>query len=1007
MAIARLTIDLEANLARFEAGMKEASASVERAAARMNRSFAGVGSVFAGSALASAAEQAARSLASVLPELVGSVAAFQDLEEVTGASAVSLAALQTPADVAGLGIERLAGFMVKLTGTLSKTDDETKGAGAALKALGIEMAAFKSLAPEQQFEQLGKALNSFADGPQKTAVAIALLGKSGAEALPFLKQLGETGASQIKLTKEQIALADDLADRNAALRSELKQAAQLVALQALPAFNAFLAALSDTARETLGLDNAQRDLAGNNGVETWARNAMRVLAGVGDAAQGITGTFQVVGTTLGALGAQAAAVLEGEFDRARSIAAEAKADIARILAAPSFSSRLESQFSLQDQRAALPGPSPLDRGGRQLNFRGGPDPDAAKAQAAADRLRKAQLDAALASLRAIFEDERDLVQFQQRFLQGEFDAGLVHIEDYYARRRELARAAVDAQVAGFAAEAAALKASLAETRDPAERERTATKIAELQAKEVKAAREYRQQQQLDAQAEQQARQRAVDQTIELRARTLELNGDLAEAARLRTELVIAQARRGAAASGIDPQSLSSFEAAQRNATELQILSDQSSRVSGQMAAAEERLAIAMDQRAATTVEREQAIYQQRSAQLAQLQALRDRVAALANAADPNSPAAQFVERLDADIQRLAANIDPALQRMRAFTDDLATAGGDFLTKLVGNPKDAKAALKAFEADLLSIMNREFITRPVTDWLKQALNGLATDSGGGIGQFLQSIFGTQGGNAAAAAVANQGGQAIASQAATSAVTSAASTAATDAAAGTALATAISGAGTAFAGAVTGAGTAFGGAVGGAGTAFAGAATGAGTGVAGALTGAGVTTAGSITGAGAAFAATITAAAATAAASLTTGAAVGAAFSSGGYTGPGATHDVAGVVHAGEYVFSAPAVRNLGVTWLEEQHQKARRGAPRQTGVYGYANGGLVGAGMMSTPMRSSGMQQRPQQQAWSAQRGRPVYYSPTFVMQSAPDRRTQQQIAAQAGRGMQRALARAG
>lgn len=57
-----------------------------------------------------------------------------------------------------------------------------------------------------------------------------------------------------------------------------------------------------------------------------------------------------------------------------------------------------------------------------------------------------------------------------------------------------------------------------------------------------------------------------------------------------------------------------------------------------------------------------------------------------------------------------------------------------------------------------------------------------------------------------------------------------------------------------------------------------------------------------------------------------------FSAGGYTGHGHKFEPAGVVHKGEYVFSAETVKRLGADNLARLHQSARRG---------YASGGLVG------------------------------------------------------------------
>lgn len=66
-----------------------------------------------------------------------------------------------------------------------------------------------------------------------------------------------------------------------------------------------------------------------------------------------------------------------------------------------------------------------------------------------------------------------------------------------------------------------------------------------------------------------------------------------------------------------------------------------------------------------------------------------------------------------------------------------------------------------------------------------------------------------------------------------------------------------------------------------------------------------------------------------------------FSEGGFTGPGSKHQPAGIVHAGEYVFSAESVRRIGAGNLDQMHRAAKSGAR------GYANGGMVsGAGKVA-------------------------------------------------------------
>lgn len=70
-----------------------------------------------------------------------------------------------------------------------------------------------------------------------------------------------------------------------------------------------------------------------------------------------------------------------------------------------------------------------------------------------------------------------------------------------------------------------------------------------------------------------------------------------------------------------------------------------------------------------------------------------------------------------------------------------------------------------------------------------------------------------------------------------------------------------------------------------------------------------------------------------------------YAEGGYTGDGGKYEPAGVVHRGEYVFSAETVKRLGADNLERLHRSAQKG---------YASGGLVDApakAMMAASARS--------------------------------------------------------
>lgn len=71
-----------------------------------------------------------------------------------------------------------------------------------------------------------------------------------------------------------------------------------------------------------------------------------------------------------------------------------------------------------------------------------------------------------------------------------------------------------------------------------------------------------------------------------------------------------------------------------------------------------------------------------------------------------------------------------------------------------------------------------------------------------------------------------------------------------------------------------------------------------------------------------------------------------FDEGGYTGDGAKMDPAGVVHKGEYVLKAEAVRRIGIANLDAMN----------TGVRGYAEGGYVGFASLPTLPHGASMGQ---------------------------------------------------
>ena len=251
----------------------------------------------------------------VLNKQANDVAAFQDLADKIGDTAEQVASLKAATDLSGVSLDTVAGASVKLTAALAKTDDESKGVGAALAAIGLEIEAFKKLQPAEQMDKVAEALAGFADGAGKTAVAVQLFGKSGAELIPFFNDLAEVGGRQITLTNEQIRAADEYSKATARLASEVDTLAKKAAADAAPALQKMVEMLGETLRYSSGAADGVNLLTGALGI---ARTAMEAIIVVGS---DVAFTFKTLGDTIGAYAAVSASLLRGDVAGAKAIGA--------------------------------------------------------------------------------------------------------------------------------------------------------------------------------------------------------------------------------------------------------------------------------------------------------------------------------------------------------------------------------------------------------------------------------------------------------------------------------------------------------------------------------------------------------------------------------------------------------------------------------------------------------------------------------------------------------------
>lgn len=362
MAIAKLSIDLETRMASFEKDMKTMAAFSESAARRVQSAFSGIGIAFTG--LAGALSVGA--LKGVFDSYVEGAAKLDDFGEIVGSTTEKVSGLVAVAKVSGTDVDQLQGAMVKLAKSTAMVGDEASDSGAAFKALRLDPAEMRLLDTSDQLKLLADRLAEYEDGAGKTAIATQLLGKSGAQLLPYLKDLAASGDLVVKVTSEQAATAEEYEKNLKRLALAQSAVAKIISAEVLPVANTFVKTMIDMINGTDGVRGAAKDLAADGSIKSWAEGAARAAAFVIDAFDGVIRITQIVGKGIGAAAAQVAAVATGDFQGAMAIGKEYYVDADAILSRKLFSTALEENIA----KLKSTGAAAVDTK-KKLNFTGG------------------------------------------------------------------------------------------------------------------------------------------------------------------------------------------------------------------------------------------------------------------------------------------------------------------------------------------------------------------------------------------------------------------------------------------------------------------------------------------------------------------------------------------------------------------------------------------------------------------------------------------------------------
>lgn len=199
--IARLGVVLGLNTAEFQQGIERAKKGTESLKSQLTT-------------LGTAALAASTALGYMVKQSINNMDALGKQAQMAGVTVESLSKLAYAAKLADVSQEELVGSMARLAKGMNEASQGTGEALKAFEALKLDPKTFKGT--DDALTQIAGKLSEFEDGAEKTALAIALFGRSGAKLIPLLN----SGASGFKEAADEAERFGNVVSDKASKESE-------------------------------------------------------------------------------------------------------------------------------------------------------------------------------------------------------------------------------------------------------------------------------------------------------------------------------------------------------------------------------------------------------------------------------------------------------------------------------------------------------------------------------------------------------------------------------------------------------------------------------------------------------------------------------------------------------------------------------------------------------------------------------------------------------------------
>lgn len=681
---------------------------------------------------------------------------LNDLSQKTGIAADTLGGIGFAAKNAGGDLESASAAAGKLNKSLAEAAAGNKQAQEAFTALGISVkdAAGNTKTADTALAEIATKFAGYADGPEKAALALRIFGKAGADIIPLLNGGGQALQDQIAyfkrysgVTVETTKAADQFNDTLGALKLLSGAFAQNVAADLIVPLQAVADRLLQAKEK-------------GDGFKTAAEGISQAFVGIVSGASFVIESLDAISTRLSAL-IERASVLnrtaaetrqnQSLFDKIRdpfgtagladkasaAFGAIGKVEEDEIAKAQKRHDRLVAALNFKVNPADY-GNEGRTRAIKQVAApRLPPAPGAGNADDPSKKLFENQLKA----LDAFIQQERDLLQTRNKFLEIYNSQGLLSIQSYFDSRTAIEKAAQSAEVEALDKEIALARQRIAKPgvseRDKADAQGKIEEAIRRRAKVEQQAGENA----LALGFQQEAAYKALADTIlGLNAQVFDLAENFRLAAAVKFDLQFDALKKTFTAEGnaAGLEAITTLRNAALAQADFQKAALTTSRTTQDLADAETRLGLAQQSGAFGSLEALSKLGELRKAQIPVLEAQVAAEEAIAKASG-NETLIRNAQAARLALDQLKASAEPlAVSLNKTFGDDFNSALDDFVT-------GTKSAADAFKSFAKSVLN---------DILKLGSKSITESlfsGSGGIGGALSSLFSSgsaQGGTSSA-------------------------------------------------------------------------------------------------------------------------------------------------------------------------------------------------------------------------------------------------------------------